>query len=189
MQELRAYLRQIGPLPKAVEDDFLKQWEEVSFGRKEMMTKAGEVARTLYFVTEGVQRSYYLKDGKEHTIAFTYPYQFSGIPESFITQTPSLYFLETIGPSQMLAMPYEQVKLLLNKHRELERWFLKAVGNVLGGVIYRHYELMAFSIEERFRAFVERSPHMLNMVPHKYLASYLGIDPTNFSKLLGRIKI
>jgi hypothetical protein len=26
-------------------------------------------------------------------------------------------------------------------------------------------------------------------VPHKYIASYLGIDATNFSKLYNRVKI
>jgi hypothetical protein len=36
---------------------------------------------------------------------------------------------------------------------------------------------------------LQRSPHILNLVPHKYLASYLGMDATNFSKLLGSVKI
>jgi hypothetical protein len=36
---------------------------------------------------------------------------------------------------------------------------------------------------------LQRSPHILQLVPHKYLANYLGIDATNFSKLLNRVRI
>jgi hypothetical protein len=60
---------------------------------------------------------------------------------------------------------------------------------VLAGLIQRHHELLAFDIEERFTAFVKRSPKLLNLIPHKDLASYLGINATNFSKLLARVKI
>jgi len=48
---------------------------------------------------------------------------------------------------------------------------------------------MAFNIETRFRHFMKRSPHLLNQIPHKDLASYLRINPTNFSKLLAKVKI
>ncbi|MBK9452185.1 MAG: hypothetical protein IPN95_22740 [Bacteroidetes bacterium] len=65
----------------------------------------------------------------------------------------------------------------------------QATAQVLGGLVQRHYELLAFSMEERFTAFMERSAHLINLVPHKQLASYLGIDPTNFSKLLNSRKI
>jgi hypothetical protein len=40
-----------------------------------------------------VQRSFYVEEsGKEATIVFTYPPSFSGVADSFLTQTPSLYF-------------------------------------------------------------------------------------------------
>ena len=53
----------------------------------------------------------------------------------------------------------------------------------------RQIELQSFSAEQRFRSLMARSPHILHLVPHKYLASYLGLDPTNFSKFLGTIKL
>jgi hypothetical protein len=50
-------------------------------------------------------------------------------------------------------------------------------------------ELQCFSSEEKFKALLRRSPHILGLVPHKYLADYLGINATNFSKLLNSIRI
>ena len=57
------------------------------------------------------------------------------------------------------------------------------------GVMLRLVELQSFSSEEKFRTLMRRSPHILQLVPHKYIANYLGIDPTNFSKLINSVKI
>jgi CRP-like cAMP-binding protein len=143
----------------------------------------------MYFVLEGSQKSYYLNEGKQHIIAFTYPPSFSGIPESFLTQTPSKYFLETITDSAFLRISFEKHQQWMRDHREIETLFRKITEQFLIGLVQRHYELMAFDIKERFTAFARRSPHLFQLVSHKDLASYLRIDPTNFSKLYNSIKI
>jgi hypothetical protein len=56
-------------------------------------------------------------------------------------------------------------------------------------VLERLVELQTFSAEDRYKRLLQRSPHILQLVPHKYLASYLGMDATNFSKLINKIKI
>jgi hypothetical protein len=61
--------------------------------------------------------------------------------------------------------------------------------HALAGVLERLVELECFSSEEKFKKLLHRSPHMLQLVPHKYLANYLGIEATNFSKLINKIRI
>lgn len=167
----------------------MEGWTEVEFGRNEMITEAGQRERRIYFVTEGVQRSYYIRDGKEHVIAFTYPPGITGMPESLITGEPSPYYLQAVTPSKMYAISRERACRLIDEDREIERMFRKGTEQVLVGFIHRHYELLSHTIEERFKSFVARSPHLLQMVPHKHIASYLGIDATNFSKLMNSVKI
>jgi CRP-like cAMP-binding protein len=189
MEQLADFLNQIYPLKEAELEAFLSKWKPVSFKRKELITRAGQTEKYLYFVEEGIQRSYYVKEDKEHVIAFVYAPSFSGIPESFIPQEPSKYFLESITDCKMLRLSHHDLQKLMDEHRGIERLFRKFTEEILINFIHRHYELLSHTIEERFIAFCKRSPHLLGMVPHKYIASYLGIDPTNFSKLLGKIKI
>lgn len=186
---LKDFLTGIHPISEDILDEYVAHWESFEAPRKAILTEAGKTEHYLYYVTKGIQRSYYLNEEKEHVIAFTYPPSFSGIPESFLPQKPSKYFLETITPSHFLRLPYEKHQELMSQHRPVETLFRIAVEQILVGILERHYELMAYSIEERFKAFARRSPHLLNMVPHKDLASYLRMDPTNFSKLLSSIKL
>jgi CRP-like cAMP-binding protein len=170
-------------------DSYLRHWNDFSLPKKTIMTAPGETERFMYFVKEGIQKSYYMEERKQHVIAFAYAPSFSGIPESFFTQTPSKYYLETITDSHFLRISFEKHQELMQEYREIETLFRKATETFLVGVIERQHELMAFDMEKRFRTFVKRSPHLLQMVPQKDLASYLRIDPTNFSKLMNKIAI
>ena len=187
--QLKTFLNSIHPVPDEILKEYIHDWEPLSLPKKSFLTREGTIQKHWLYVAEGFQKSYYLKDGKSHVIAFTYAPSFTGIPESFFTQSPSRYFLETITDSQFLRVSYQKHMEMIEKHRALETLFRKFTEQVLVGLLHRYYELMALDIESRFRSFMQRSPHLLNQISHKDLASYLRIDPTNFSKLLGKIKI
>jgi len=187
---LKSFVSKIYPLPPAVLDSFTANWKPVTFKRKTILTAAGETERYLYFVVEGVQRAFYLGDeNKEATIVFTYPPSFSGVADSFLTQTPSLYFLETITASRLLRISYDEIQHQINTYPDIQQLIFKATAFALKGALERHIELQCFSNEEKFKTLLKRSPHVLNLVPHKYLASYLGMDATNFSKLLATVRL
>jgi hypothetical protein len=65
----------------------------------------------------------------------------------------------------------------------------KALIISISGLLERLKDLQTGSSEEKFRKMLQRSPHILGLVPQKYLASYLGMDATNFSKLVNAVRI
>jgi CRP-like cAMP-binding protein len=133
--------------------------------------------------------SYFTTDNKTHVMAFTYALCPCVIPESFAFQIPSKYFLTCLSDSDMGYITYEGLQKLFDQSQAIERLFRRMTEWSLAGMINRHIELHSMTIEERYKSFCQRSPHLLQLVPHKYIASYLGIDPTNFSKLFNTVKI
>lgn len=187
----RDYLRLIWPnLADEILDDFAAIFQQFSAKRKTVITAEGEVERYIYLVQEGVQRAYAIgQDGREATLVFTYPPSFSGVADSFLLQRPSKYWFETLTPSKFLRASFNDFDTVLIKHPPLERLIRLAISETLEGVLVRQIELQSFTAEQRFRALMARSAHLLQLVPHKYIANYLGMDATNFSKLLGQVKI
>ena len=186
----KAFLDKLYPLSATELEAFTSNWQPITVKRKTILTAAGEKERYLYFVLEGVQRAFYLgDDNKEATIVFTYPPSFSGVADSFLTQTASLYFLETITASRFLRISYDEVQPLIQSYPNIQSLVFKATAFALKGALERQIELQCFTNEEKFRTLLKRSPHILHLVPHKYLASYLGMDATNFSKLLASVRI
>lgn len=187
---LQQFTEAVHPLTEEEMAAFLGIWAPFECKRKTMLTAAGETERHLYFVLEGLQRSFYIGDDKqEATIVFTYAPSFSGVADSFLTQTPSYFFFETLTASKMLRTTYRQLEVLMSLYPNVQKMVLKATAFALKGVLERQIELQCFSAEQKFRTLLKRSPHVLQLIPHKYLASYLGIDPTTFSKLLGSVRL
>jgi CRP-like cAMP-binding protein len=190
LHELKKFCSSIHPVPDKEWTDFSTIWQTGEAKRKTILTSKGETEKTLYFITEGVQRAYYLTDeDKEATIVFTYPFSFSGVADSFLTQTPSLYFFETLTQSSFLKTSHSRVMELLDRYPNLERLISRATAFALKGALERQVELQTFSAEQKFKTLLNRSPQVLRLIPHKYLASYLGIDAATFSKLLSTVRV
>jgi CRP-like cAMP-binding protein len=190
LDALKKFVFAIHPLTDTEWEAFALGWQEVHYKRKTLLTATGEIERRLYFVLEGVQRAFFLgHDKQEATIVFTYPHSFSGVADSFLLQQPSNYFLETITSSHLLETNFQHVQQLMDKFHNIERLIRKATSIALMGALQRQIELTCFSAEEKFTTLLKRSPHVLNIIPHKYLASYLGIDASTFSKLLATVRI
>ncbi|MCF0050757.1 Crp/Fnr family transcriptional regulator [Dyadobacter sp. LJ53] len=165
-------------------------WKPYSAGRKEVITAAGETEHYLYFVTKGIQRVYYLDDqNREATLAFMYPPSFGGVVDSLLLGQVSRYYYETLTPSEFLRAPVQEMQTLMAERPGIADMVRLGVTQTLSGILERLVEVQCFSSEDKFRNLLRRSPHILQLVPHKYLANYLGIDATNFSKLVNKIKI
>ena len=188
--EFQNFCQKIHPLKDPVWEAFAQIWKPISCKRKERISAAGQIENYLYFVTEGVQRIYYLDDeGREATVVLTYPFSFGGVADSFLCQQPSRYYYETLSPSTFLRTSHDELQTVRMEHASVDLLLQHASHYALSGVLERMVELQCFSSEEKFRKLLSRSPHILQLVPHKYLANYLGIDPTNFSKLINKVKI
>ena len=190
LEQLRNFISAVRELSDTEWEIFSGIWQPFECKRKTVLTAAGEKERHLYFVLEGLQRAFYVGDDqKEATIVFTYPFSFSGVADSFLTQTDSKFFFETLTASKFLRTTYKQLDQLMNAHASIQQMVLKLTAFALKGVLERQIEIQCFSAEEKFRSLLKRSPHVLQIIPHKYLASYLGIDPATFSKLLSSVRI
>ncbi|HPH84067.1 MAG TPA: cyclic nucleotide-binding domain-containing protein [Ferruginibacter sp.] len=188
--QLRNFIAAVYPLPLMDMEAFLSIWEPFQAKRKTLLSREGEKERHLYFVIEGIQRVFYTGDDeRDATIVFTYPPSFSGVADSFLTQTSSRFSCETLTPSSFLKTDFNQLDGLMKVHHEIERMIRILTNHAFSGVLHRIVETQCFTAEEKFRSLFARSPHLLNLVPHKYIASYLGVDATNFSKMLAKIRI
>jgi CRP-like cAMP-binding protein len=178
------------PLTSEARKDFMSMWSEYQVKRKDIITPAGEVEKYLYFVTDGVQRIVYLDDqNRESTLVFSYPPSFGGSISSFFLQKPSAYSYEALTPSSFLRAPFEAVDTCMQSHLCVSEAIRLGITHAFSGLLERMVELQCYTSEEKFKTLLKRSPHILTLVPHKYLANYLGIDPTNFSKLINSVRI
>ena len=187
---IKKIIQHVSPISDEAWADFSNIWEPYSVKRKEIITAAGDHENYLYYVAEGIQRIYKLdENSREATMLFTYFPSFGGVLDSFLLEKPSGYFYESLTPSEFFRAPRKEFQDLMKQHNDIALFSVKALAFAVSGLMVRLVERQAYSSEEKFKSMLKRSPHILTLVPHKYIANYLGIDPTNFSKLINSVRI
>src|SRR5690554_568290 len=81
--EWQEYLRQFHPVGEEDLRLLTASCRRRRFPKGTLLTVPGQIQSELYFVTQGVQYSYFEAAHKRHVMAFTYPPQCCAIPDSF----------------------------------------------------------------------------------------------------------
>ena len=71
----------------------------------------------------------------------------------------------------------------------METLLNKTLTNILEGIVNRYHRIITLTMEEKFKDFMKNNSGLINIISHKHIANYLNIDPTNFSKLLNKVRI
>ena len=165
-------------------EDIRLRWRLRSFRKNQIILAEGQVEQNLYFITEGVHRLYFLDArGAEQTVAFGYQGNFSGNLYSQVSQLPSHYFLEALSGGSMLSISIDELNELYDRYPIMDRWGRLLCQDFFVGRGKRERELMTMTAQERFHRLYAESPHLFQLVPHKHLASYIGMRPETFSRM------
>jgi len=153
------------------------------YNRGEFIVRAGEVETQVHFVLEGTQTIHYLDNGKEVCVGFGYPGTILIAYPSFITGKPSDFYLQAIKKTELLSLQHSDWKMLLESLPKFKDVWYKLTQAALLGMMEREVELHLASNAERYERLLKRSPHLLQQIPQRYVASYLKMEPETLSRL------
>ena len=142
-----------------------------------------EVQDQLYLIKQGILMMYFDTDEKMQVVDFAYQNRFCVDMDSFSKQEPSIFCIQAMSDGEVECISYEELQLIFDHSQDVERAYRLLIERILAAVVKKHLNRQFNNIEQRFFQLMAKRPELFKLVPHKYLASYIGIDPTNFSKL------
>jgi len=152
------------------------------FGKKEMLTKAGEIENNFNFIVKGLARKYYKKGTHEINTQISYEGHLLVSQESFHSRLPSEYFIETIEPTMVVTITHDDLEKVYASSHHMEHLARLLITYAMVLKDRWQMQLVKMTPRERFLNFVTKNPELMQRVPQKFLASYLNIKPETFSR-------
>lgn len=187
MDLVRSTIERYVPLKGLEWERIQRCWKDHPFSKGDFISKAGEVEHSFYIVRSGVQRLFFEHDGNSICLGFSYDHSWSGDYESFLQQKPGRLNVQAITDSVLVGIDRADLLALYDEVPVMERFGRLILEELLVGRATREIEQIALSAEERYRKLVQRSPHLLQLVPQKDIASYLRMTPETFSRLRAKV--
>lgn len=154
---------------------------------KQFILKETQPCQYLHFVNSGTLRAYFLnKDGKESTIMFALQDWWVTDMNCFVKIQPAMLNIVTLEQSEILQISKTNFELLLKKVPKFERFFRVIFQNAYIREQLRTIQSLSLSSAERYENFILKYPAVIQQVPQKQIASYLGITPEFLSTIRNR---
>jgi CRP-like cAMP-binding protein len=182
------HIRKFVHLTPEEEHLLLSKIEIKTVKTKSVLLHAGEVCSETYFVNSGLLRSFNVNDNiVEHILHFACEGWWMGDLYSLITQKPGNLFIEALEDSELVVISKEKQEELYLEIPKLERFFRILTENSLVAHQERLMDNLSLSAEERFEKFCQKYPSLIQRVPQRQIASYIGVTPEFLSKLKKKI--
>lgn len=187
MEELLTYLEGIHKIPQDAQNALSQICSEIHVKKNEDVQPIGHTCQTIYFVKKGLLRIYYLKDEVDVTESFEPENSLVARADSLFDGTPSKKGIQTIEEATLIAIQSTKLFELYNQYPSIERLFRLIVERAYVDTVKRLESLQFYSAEERYRNLLEEDPEIIQRVPLKYIASYLGITQVSLSRIRAKI--
>jgi len=166
----------------------LSLFQEKQLLRRQYLLQAGDVCKYDSFVLDGCLRSFYVDDkGDEHTLHFAMEDWWITDLESFLHQTPALVHIEALTPVTVLQIDKPSLEHLYNAVPAMERFFRILHQHAYLAQNRRILDNISMNGEQRYVELLKQYPDLLQRVPQKYIASYLGITPVFLSQIRAKL--
>lgn len=167
---------------------FLSKTETKFVKAKTILLSSNEIAKHTYFVNSGILRSFNINDNIiEHVLHFACEGWWIGDMYSYISGKPGNLFIEVLEDAEIVSISKENHQLLYHEIPKLERFFRILAENSLVSHQERLMDNLSLTAEERFEKFCTKYPTLIQKVPQKQIASFIGVTPEFLSKLKKRL--
>lgn len=181
---LLAYIRSLVPISVDEFDRFKDRFVPVRLKRNEYLLRAGEVCQHNYFVIKGSFRMYHLTpEGQELTRYFAFENKFGTNLTSLIEGSPSLENMQAMEPLEVLRITKTDFFHLVETVPQVNKIYRNILQNAYITSQKRIYDLQGMPALDRLKWLLGQYPKILNRLPSRLIASYLGITPFTLSRL------
>jgi CRP/FNR family transcriptional regulator, anaerobic regulatory protein len=184
MHPLRSHIEQITPL---TDDEFayIQSFFTPKRVRKhQYLLSEGDETKQEYLVISGIYKVFYLDEqGKEYILQFAQTGWWMSDYRAFFKQEKATAYIECIEEGEVLCSTLQTREQLASEFHNMEHFFRVKLTNGYIAQQDRIKLLLSSTPQQRYEAFARLYPGLMQRLPKKLIAEYLGVSRETLSRL------
>jgi len=181
-------IRQYYPITEATESAWSALLRQKTYAKGEYLVKEGQVPGKVSFICRGLAYQSYFPDEGEMIIKYFFPEnRLAASVTATMTRTPSRFSIVAIEETTVLEYDFARFRALVEQHNDLALFYISYLEK--HWVIEKEPLEIAFRTDTaatRYRDFLLSHQHIIHRLKKYHIASYLGITPTQLSRIVSR---
>jgi len=156
--------------------------------KNEYFSREGQFTRDLGLISNGILRVFYLNEkGEEWNKLFLQKNDF--VAAGISPEKKSITNIQALSKTCILCIPYAELIKISTRHNEINSFIQKLTFEYLEQKQVREIRLLSEEAMSNYLVFRNDFPNLENRIPQYHIASYLGITPTQLSRLKKKMKM
>lgn len=189
------FARLLADIPEVLARDevFVKELERhtriITVRKGDYLLRTGEMCQDAYFINKGLFINQYVSEkGNESVTGFSSDYQYPFLSAiGYFTKVPSEFEIKAIEDGELLCFSRVHIEELSLRYPLFASYYQ----NVMLMIISKLYSMFAIrqscTAEEFLKYLYTHYQWIMNRVPDKYIAQYMGVSNSWYCKLKKRI--
>ncbi len=165
-------------------DFFFSFFKPISFKKKQMIIRQGDLVEQEYFVLNGCLKTYFTNDEqKMHILQFATKTWWASDYNALHNQGPATVNLDCVSDADTLCLSNEDREKVCKEIHEVETFFRWRSNKGYIGLQKRIMSLLNNDARSRYEELMQQYPELYNLVPKHLIAAYLGVSRETLSRL------
>jgi CRP-like cAMP-binding protein len=181
-------LAKLHPIDEVLKEKVAAVTRITDYKAGSFVLREGQVCASANMVAAGLVRSYYLNEGKEITSRFMDEGFIATSWISFYTQKPGNEYIQAVEDTTILSVDYTDIQRLYMEYPDFNTIGRKQVEHSFFLAEQRTQMLRKHTAEEKYQFFLDNHLSLLQRVPLRQIASYLGMNEETLSRVRGKFR-
>ena len=177
-------------LSKEGENAWRSLLKEKTYQKGDYFISIGQIPKKVAFITKGLFSQYYINDNGETIIKYFFPEgRIAGSIPATLTQSESLFDIVALEETTVLEYNFIEFKKLVSTYHDISEFYIRYLEQhwVVDKEPYE-VSLRSDPAKVRYADFLQKYPDLVKRLKKHHIAAYLGITPTQLSRIFGYSK-
>lgn len=155
--------------------------------KNQFLVHEGDEATYEYLVISGVYKVFYMDEqGKEYIVQFAQENWWMADYPAFFKQKNATMFIECVEAGEVLYSTLQTREKLAAELHKMEHFYRVKLTNGYVALQQRIKLLLSNTPQQRYEEFARLYPSLIQRVPKKFIAEYLGVSRETLSRLYSK---